>query len=83
MSRFRDVRRSFERVACFGLALLVWTTPALACPVCFSAKENVLPAFYGTALLLTVLPFVLVGSVGYGVHRHVRRHHASVDGEQD
>ena len=53
--------------------LLVGAFPAAACSVCFSADENVLPAFYATGILLTLLPFLLIGSVGYGVHRRIKR----------
>lgn len=53
--------------------MLAAASQAFACPVCFNAREDVLPAFYGTALTLTLLPFIVIGSVGFGVHRYLRR----------
>lgn len=45
---------------------------ALACPVCFSGKANVLPVYVGTAALLTVLPFLLLGGIFLWFRRQAR-----------
>ena len=35
---------------------------ASACSVCFSAKKGTLAAYHGTTILLTLLPFVVIGT---------------------
>jgi hypothetical protein len=37
--------------------------PALACPNCFAAKENVLWAYYSTTVFLSLLPLALFGGI--------------------
>ena len=40
-----------------------------ACAVCFSASEETLEAFYVTTIFLTLLPFVMLFSIGYWIYR--------------
>jgi hypothetical protein len=42
---------------------------ALACPNCFSAKENVLWAYYSTAIGLSLLPFALFGAIAFYLYK--------------
>jgi hypothetical protein len=47
---------------------LLWALPsvALACPVCFSAKEEAeRVAFLGTTVFLTALPLIMIGAAIY------------------
>jgi hypothetical protein len=57
---------------------------ALACPVCFSAKnEATRIAFLGTTVFLTALPLFLIGGVGLWLARRVEqaeREHAELAG---
>jgi len=48
-------------------------SPALACPNCFSAKENVLWAYYSTAIALSLLPFALFGAIALYFYRAKKR----------
>ncbi len=45
-------------------AFLASTRPLAACPVCFVAEQRTLNAYFGTAALLSVLPFLLFGMIG-------------------
>jgi hypothetical protein len=54
-------------IAAAGLA-----SPALACSVCFVGREQTLAAFYGTAVLLSLLPLALFGSLGFWLHRRIK-----------
>lgn len=51
------------------LATVLVASPASACPNCFSAKENVLWAYYSTAVALSLLPFALFGFVAWYFYR--------------
>jgi len=44
-----------------------------ACAVCFSGKEESLEAFYLTTVLLTLLPLVMLSSIGYWLYRQYRK----------
>lgn len=71
--------------AALGLCAALLPRYALACPVCFSAKGNTLTAYYGTTVLLSLLPFVLIGSIGLWLYRQTTtrasaRSHQSSDG---
>jgi hypothetical protein len=46
---------------------------AAACSSCFTATEATRQAYYGTTLLLIVLPFALVGALGLWLRRAARR----------
>jgi hypothetical protein len=53
---------------------LVWgamrSAPAAACPACYeSSSPNVLATYYLSTVMLTVLPFVIIGTlVAVGMH---------------
>ncbi|GEM_PF-2937941 len=55
-----------------GLVFLV-ANPLSACSVCFTAKKSTLVAYYGTTLLLTGLPFLLIGSGIWLLRRHLHK----------
>jgi len=57
--------------------LMMSAQVARACPVCFSAKEGQLMAYYGTTILMIILPFSIIGSVIYWVIRQVRTANAT------
>lgn len=54
---------------------LVALLPALAhaCPVCFSANEENREAYLLTFVLLTVLPLLSIGALGWWLARRIRR----------
>jgi hypothetical protein len=45
---------------------------ALACSVCFAGREDTMLAFYGTAILLTLLPVTLFTVIAVWVRRRIR-----------
>ena len=51
----------------FGLIVLIASTPmqALACPVCMDDNEANRVAYIAMTALLTGLPFLIVGSLGF------------------
>jgi len=56
-------------------ALLVLAVPraGLACAVCFGSQSDLArKAFFGTTMLLTLLPFVLIGGLIWWVRRRAR-----------
>ncbi|HNN95663.1 MAG TPA: hypothetical protein PKI03_25465 [Pseudomonadota bacterium] len=57
------------------LALWVVLSPgdALACPVCFVAREASRLAFMWTAILMTFLPLAMIGGIVYWIWRSARR----------
>ena len=60
-------------VAGVFLYLVSILTPqsAWACSVCFLAKRENLMAYLGTGVLLSVLPFVLIGGVAWWLYRRM------------
>ena len=54
------------------LLMLLWPVAALACPVCFNAREESRHAFLWTAIAMTLLPLSLIGGLGYWLWRRVR-----------
>ena len=56
--------------ACVAVLLTAIGSPALACPLCYaSIPLRVLRSYYLSAVLLTILPFAVVGSlVALGMH---------------
>ena len=72
-ARSADPRR-VALLALGALALLLALAPdAAACSSCFTATEATRQAYYGTTLLLIVLPFALVGVLGLWLRRAARR----------
>ena len=55
----------------FLLVLSFSTFPriAKACAVCFSGREESLEAFYLTTIFLTLLPLVMLASIGFWIFR--------------
>lgn len=71
--RARDRGGMARAVAAAGGALATMVPdPALACAICFSGAEDTLVAFYTTALLLTLLPFALIGGIGFWFYRRTK-----------
>jgi hypothetical protein len=54
----------------------------LACSVCLAANENALAAFYGTAVFLSVMPFVLIGGIVFWLYRRVKAREQTINGSQ-
>lgn len=55
----------------FTLSVLIAPSSLLACSVCFTAKEETLNAYYGTAIMLSILPVAMVGGLVFWVrHRY-------------
>lgn len=61
-------------VSCVCLCLLSTLVgqPAFACSVCFVAKKENLMAFFATGVLLSLLPFILVGGIGIWLYRQAK-----------
>jgi hypothetical protein len=55
-------------LTCVPLPTHVW-----ACSVCFLAKKENLMAYFGTGVLLSVLPFALIGGFAWWLHRQMKR----------
>ncbi len=52
---------------------LLLSQPVLACSVCFVSKKENLMAFFATGVLLSLLPFLLIGGVGLWLYRQARK----------
>lgn len=54
-----------------SLVLSIFHLPgtAFSCAVCFSGTEESLQAYYLTTALLTLLPVLMVASIGYWIYR--------------
>ena len=54
-----------------ALVLSIFHLPgtAFSCAVCFSGTEESLQAYYLTTALLTLLPVLMVASIGYWIYR--------------
>ncbi len=46
---------------------------ALACPVCGFGQDGTRNAFLGTAILMTLVPLVFVGTVLFLIRRHLKK----------
>ncbi len=56
------------------LSTAVWLPhSALACSVCFSAREETRVAFYLTTALLTGLPLLMLGSFVFWYRKRIRQ----------
>lgn len=53
------------------ILLLVISHPltSWACSVCYSAESQSRTAYYGTTLLLTLTPLILIGALGWWIYR--------------
>ena len=54
-----------------SLVLSIFHLPstAFSCAVCFSGTEESLQAYYITTAFLTLLPVLMVASIGYWIYR--------------
>ena len=57
----------------FLLGLLFAPEIANACAVCFSSSEETLEAFYFTTIFLTLLPVVMLSTIGYWLYSKHRK----------
>ena len=46
---------------------------ANACAVCFSGREESLEAFYLTTIFLTLLPLIMLASIGFWLFRQYKK----------
>ena len=70
---FTALAKAFTRLlAFFCVAIVTAPHPALACAVCFVSKKENLMAFFGTGVLLSLLPFILIGAVALWLYRQVK-----------
>jgi len=63
--RSSTFRKAVVTTAPAVVVFALGATPVFACPNCFAAKENTLWAYYSTAILLSLLPFVLFGGIAF------------------
>jgi uncharacterized membrane protein len=67
-------------VAVLAVALpIVVARSAEACSVCVSATEETRQAYYVTTVLMMLLPFLLLGGLGYWLRRAARAERARVE----
>ena len=73
--------RQSRSIATFATSLLSGTATAFACPNCYGASDsNVLSMYYLSAIMLTLLPFTIVGGI-FAIVSYLRRQAAALDGE--
>ena len=60
-----------------GLSVLAAPAVATACPVCFAARNETLIAYFWTAVLMSLLPFGLIGGIGFWLYRSLCTTNAS------
>src|SRR3954470_1381882 len=65
------ISRLVSRV-CFCLLSTLVGQAAFACSVCFVAKKENLAAFFATGVLISLLPFILVGAIGVWLYRQAK-----------
>jgi len=53
----------------FVLSIFHLPGTAFSCAVCFSGTEESLQAYYLTTAFLTLLPVLMVASIGYWIYR--------------
>jgi hypothetical protein len=64
--------RSFSLIfAC--LLSFFFSQSVIACSACFLAKKENLMAFFATGILLSLLPFILIGGVGFWLYRQAKK----------
>jgi lipopolysaccharide export LptBFGC system permease protein LptF len=61
--------KRWKLVALLGTAGVLAPRLALSCSVCFVAGKENLDAYFGTAILLSLLPFALIGGLGFWLYR--------------
>jgi hypothetical protein len=68
------LRPRIARLALATAILALARAPeAAACSTCFTATEATRQAYYGTTVLLALLPFALAGALGLWLRRAARR----------
>ncbi|MBS1255249.1 MAG: hypothetical protein MAG581_01049 [Deltaproteobacteria bacterium] len=67
-------KKPFSRVLQYTILLSAIQFPGVAysCAVCFSGTEETLQAYYLTTVFLTLLPVLLLASIGYWLYRKHR-----------
>ncbi|GIW45889.1 MAG: hypothetical protein KatS3mg077_3171 [Candidatus Binatia bacterium] len=73
----RKTRSNLVMRSLAASASIVLPVACFACPVCFAAEQRQLWAYFGTAVLLSVLPFVLFGGLLLWIRMERRRHELS------
>ncbi|MCA9736660.1 MAG: hypothetical protein R3E98_18985 [Gemmatimonadota bacterium] len=66
------MRRLWPALVAIALIALL-PDVAHACPVCFDASDENRRAFLATAILLTILPFGILGGTGWWIRKRVRQ----------
>tara|TARA_Y100000590_G_scaffold335798_1_gene382281 strand:- start:167 stop:415 length:249 start_codon:yes stop_codon:yes gene_type:complete len=56
----------------FFLSIFYLPGTAYSCAVCFSGSEESLQAYYLTTVFLTLLPVLMLASIGYWIYRKHR-----------
>jgi hypothetical protein len=56
----------------FCIVIATIPHPVFACAVCFVSKRENLMAFFGTGVLLSLLPFALIGGIALWLYRQAR-----------
>jgi hypothetical protein len=67
----RTAQKVFMQMIFVGSAM---PNDALACAVCFVAKPESLMAYFGTGVLLSVLPLALIGGLAVWLYRQGKLH---------
>ncbi|MBI1909460.1 MAG: hypothetical protein HYS22_04760 [Deltaproteobacteria bacterium] len=57
------------RSSIFSILSLFFPALALACPSCYWADARNLWAYYGSTILMSLLPLLLLGVLGWWVYR--------------
>lgn len=66
-------RRELARASLAAALVLVAPRAGLACSVCLGSQSDLArKAFFGTTMLLTLLPFVLIGGLIWWVRKRAR-----------
>lgn len=77
------MKRMMVIAGALTVLLLVLPEVAYACPVCFDSRDENRQAFFATAVLLTVLPLGMVGSMGLWMRKRFQEIDESEKGSLD
>jgi hypothetical protein len=53
--------------------VIAWPEVAAACGVCMSAQDGTREAYYGTTVLLILVPAIALGAIGWWLSRAAKR----------
>ncbi len=73
-----SISTNYEKFLAMMLKLLFFIfifhlpSTAYSCAVCFSGSEESLQAYYITTVFLTMLPVLMLASIGYWIYRKNR-----------